>query len=124
MKVCILCQKEVIDPTTSLKVKDDVVITTLRRIKSKLNIAKNNELFVCMADIEKYQKKRKSFERNLIICSAVSAIVLLLFIIVSLLSFKFDVLGFFSVFVIIFFILALPILVYAPAVEVKSNGSK
>lgn len=122
MKICILCEKEV-DPASSFKVKDDPIIMFLRNVKSKLKIVKNNELYVCNSDLEKYNKKRKSFERNLIICSAIAAIVFLLFLVVTILSFKFDLLAFFSVFIILIFILALPILVYAPAIEVKNNGS-
>lgn len=122
MKICILCEKEV-DPNSSFKVKDDPIIQFLRSVKSKLNIVKNNELYVCSSDLDKYNKKRKSFEKNLIICSAIAAIVFLLFLVVTVLSFKLDLLALLSVFVIIVFILALPILVYAPAIEVKNNGS-
>ena len=62
MRVCITCQKEI---TTGTPIKEDSVIRLLRKIKSSVGIAKNNELFVCDACKPKHVEKRKAYEKSL-----------------------------------------------------------
>ncbi|MEM4194852.1 MAG: hypothetical protein QXY05_00935 [Candidatus Anstonellales archaeon] len=82
-KVCIICGNE-IKGKDAYRVKEDIVIESIRKIKKKLNMAKNNELFVCREDYEKYKEKRKQFERNFTFASALAAAILLLLIIVPI----------------------------------------
>ncbi|HII54255.1 hypothetical protein COT30_01975 [Candidatus Micrarchaeota archaeon CG08_land_8_20_14_0_20_49_17] len=59
--VCIICRKEV----SGTLVKDDVVIETIRKIKKKLGMAKNNKLVVCQGCLEEWSSKRKKYEKTL-----------------------------------------------------------
>jgi len=60
-RVCFICEKEI---EKGYKVKDSFLLGIIRKIKQKLNILKNNELYVCENCLEAYKKRRASFERN------------------------------------------------------------
>lgn len=119
-KVCIICGKEIKKIEGASKVKEDVVIESLRKIKKRFGIAKNNELFVCEEDYEKYREKRKQFERNFTFASALAAAILFLLIIVPIFFGSLPSLGsiFFGLVVGIFLIL-MALISYLPAVEGK-----
>jgi hypothetical protein len=59
--VCIVCRKE----KKGSKVEDDLYLTTIRDIKNKLHIARNNTLVVCDECLPKAKEKRRRFERSL-----------------------------------------------------------
>ncbi len=106
--VCIECGK----PGKGHAVLDDYVIDGIRWVKRKLNIEKKNALIVCEECFEKYEKRRKSFERSLIIYSGVGVLlgVLLLVINPSLGSLL-------SASILLLFLLILAHLKYAPKVK-------
>lgn len=122
-KVCIICGNEIKKIGGAYRVKEDVVIEWLRKIKKRFGIAKNNELFVCEEDYEKYREKRKQFERNFTFASALAAAILLLLIIVPVFFGSLPSLGsiFFGLIVGIFLIL-MALISYLPAVEAKAEA--
>lgn len=81
-KVCIVCEKEM----EGFRVEDDAVIHTIRGIKQKLNVAKNNELVVCENCLPEHKKKREKFEKNLVMHVVIAAVVLIIFFFVSVFS--------------------------------------
>jgi|YelNatPaOPRAMG01_1025707.scaffolds.fasta_scaffold00721_43 uncharacterized membrane protein (DUF485 family) len=116
-KVCIICGKE-IEGKGAYRVKDDIVIDSLRKIKRKLGVAKNNELFVCHEDYEKYKEKRKQFERNFTFASALAAVILLLLIIVPIFFGSLpSISGIFFGIVVGVFLILMALISYLPAVE-------
>ncbi|MGC9005098.1 MAG: hypothetical protein ACP5JC_00535, partial [Candidatus Micrarchaeia archaeon] len=105
------------------RVKEDIVIEWLRRIKKKFGIAKNNELFVCKDDYDKYKDKRKQFERNFMFASALAAAILLLLIIVPIFFGSLPSLsGIFFGLVVGVFLILMALLSYLPAVEGEKEG--
>ena len=69
------------------KVKDDRVLGLMRTIKQKLRMKlKNNRLYVCEHHKEEYSKKRKGFERNLMMLAAMAAILFVVIFIVNIMS--------------------------------------
>ncbi len=117
-KVCIICGNEIKKTDGAYRVKEDIVIKWLREIKKKLKIAKNNELFVCKEDYEKYKEKRKQFERNFTFASALAAAILLLLIIVPI--FFGSLPGISSIFfglIVGAFLILMALISYLPAVE-------
>lgn len=60
--VCIVCQQQ----KDGTPVKDDVILSSIRRIKQSLNIAKNNTLVVCAECLEEHKKRRQNFEKSMI----------------------------------------------------------
>ena len=87
-KVCIICAKEVRQGSA---VEDDVVIRTLRSIKQKLNMAKNNVLVVEEGCMEQYRKRREKYERDIVMRVVVAAIILLVFVLLPIFSSGFSV---------------------------------
>ncbi|MGB9719596.1 MAG: hypothetical protein ACPL06_03315 [Candidatus Anstonellales archaeon] len=121
-KVCIICGNE-IKGEGAYRVKEDIVIEWLRRIKKKFGIAKNNELFVCKDDYDKYKDKRKQFERNFMFASALAAAILLLLIIVPIFFGSLPSLsGIFFGLVVGVFLILMALLSYLPAVEGEKEG--
>ncbi len=81
-KICIVCEKEM----EGYRVEDDAVIHAIRGIKQKLNVAKNNELVVCVPCLPEHKKKREKFEKNLVMHVVIAAVVLIIFFFVSVFS--------------------------------------
>lgn len=77
-KVCIVCAKEV--DGNAYRVKDDRVIKMIRAIKQKLNLARNNELYVCEPCFPVYQPKRKNFEKNMVYAAALAVIMIVVLV--------------------------------------------
>jgi hypothetical protein len=105
------------------KVKEDLIIKTIRNFKQFFRIATNNELFVCEEDLEKHNKKRKDFEKSIVFFGVLSAAVVILLIGTILLSGRFDVFAIFSAFLIGGFILLFAVTFkYAPAIEMDPTA--
>jgi hypothetical protein len=69
------------------KVKDDKVLGLMRTAKQKLRMKlKNNRLYVCEHHKEEYSKKRKGFERNVMMLAAMAAILFVVILIVNVMS--------------------------------------
>ena len=81
-KYCVVCFKE----KDGYKIYDDAVIRTIRGIKQRLGIAKNNTLVVCRGCLEEHRKKRKSYEKTLIIHIVLAGVVLVAFVLLPLLT--------------------------------------
>lgn len=116
MKVCITCEKEITD-SDCLKVKEDVIIRTIRSIKQKIGKAKMNELYVCKADEQKHTERRKSFEKRMLFAALISGIVLILLFISLILSGRFEPFAIISGLFISIMIPGFALFSYAPAVE-------
>ena len=86
-KVCIICYQE----KNGAAVLDDAVITTIRRIKRKLNMAKNNTLVVCVGCMETYWKKRQKYERDLVMHVVLAGIVLIVFVLAPIFTSGFSI---------------------------------
>jgi hypothetical protein len=87
-KACIICIKEV---GSGLAVADDSVISAIRAVKQRLNVAKNNQLVVCPACIEAYKKKRASYERQIALYMVIAAAIFVLLAILPILSSGFSI---------------------------------
>lgn len=117
MKACIICQKDLLSGRAA-KVKEDFVISTIRKIKQMLNIARNKELYVCENDLKTQQDKRKAYERDLIVFSIVAAIVFLLLIAAPLLSGRFEISFLFASLFLSALIILIPVFFkYTPAID-------
>jgi hypothetical protein len=122
--ICIIGH-EVIE--RGFKVKDEKVLNLMRTIKRKLRMKlKNNRLYVCEHHKEEYMKKRKSFERNVMMLSAMAAILFVVIFIVNVMSgdiwniirsILLGLLIFLMVPIFLFF-------VYVPAIEEKMTHVK
>jgi len=86
-KYCVVCFKE----KDGYKVYDDFVIRTIRGIKQKLGIAKNNSLVVCKDCFEEHRKKRKAYEKTLIIHIVLAGVVLVAFVLLPILTSGFSI---------------------------------
>lgn len=117
MKVCVDCQQDVVGKK-AVKVKEDKTIRMLRGLKRFLRIAKENDLYVCEADLEKHLERRKSFEKTMLIFAAIAAFIVVLLFVAILLSGRFEILTIISAILIgIFLFLFSVIFKYVPAVE-------
>jgi energy-converting hydrogenase Eha subunit A len=116
MKVCVSCQMDV-EGKKALPVREDRIIRTIRSVKRALNVAQNNELFVCQDCMPKHMERRKSFEKSMLFSSVFAALILVVLVAALLLSGRFDPWALISAVIVCGFILALPIFRYAPAVE-------
>ncbi len=92
--VCIVCQnerdgkpapKDVLRriEREGAEVSDDVVIRSIRRVKKAFNIAQNNRLVVCPDCMDEHVKKRKNFEKWLVIYGALGATITLITFLVA-----------------------------------------
>ncbi|MBI5222916.1 hypothetical protein HY990_00685 [Candidatus Micrarchaeota archaeon] len=127
MKVCVICKKELQPGIKAYPIVEDVIIRAIRSIKRSLSVVKNNDLYVCEADLPMHGKIRKSFERNMVIAAFASAVIFVLFIGTAILSARFDLLGIFSALFLCFCIFIIPLFWYVPSisektVEVTNNG--
>ena len=79
--------------------ENDVVINLIRNIKSRLGKTRNNRLYVCKNHYESYIKKRKSYERLVLIVGGLIGALFIFGVIVPALS------GSFSIFSIVSFVM-------------------
>ncbi len=116
-KVCVDCQQEVAGKK-AVKVKEDRTIRMLRSIKKFLRIAKGNQLYVCENCLEDHLNKRKSFEKTMLIFSAIAALILVILLFAILLSGRFEIWTAVSALLIVAFLFLFSIIFkYVPAVE-------
>jgi|GEM_PF-3396879 len=104
------------------KIKEDRVINLMKAAKKRLGMKlKNNRLFVCEKHKDEYIKKRKGFERNVIILSALAAVFFVIIFVVNLMNGDVaDILR--SLLLGVLLILLVPlflIFIYVPAIEDK-----
>jgi 1-aminocyclopropane-1-carboxylate deaminase/D-cysteine desulfhydrase-like pyridoxal-dependent ACC family enzyme len=109
------------------RVKDDRVLGLMRSAKQKLRMKlKNNRLYVCEHHREEYMKKRKGFERNIMMLAAMAAILFVVIFIVNVMSgdiwkilqsILLGILIFLMVPIFLFFI-------YVPAIEEKMTHAR
>ena len=117
MKVCVDCQKEVVGKK-AVKVKEDRTIRMLRKIKKFLKIAKGNQLYVCEDCMKDHLDKRKSFEKTMLIFSAIAALIIVILLFTIILSGRFEIWTAVSALLIgLFLFLFSVIFKYVPAVE-------
>ncbi len=116
MKVCIYSGKSVVGKK-AVKVKEDRVIVAIRKIKQLFGIAKNNELYVSEEYLEEHKKRRKEFEKVMLIASILASIILVLFLIVSFLSGRFELGSLAAYLILATVLLLLPLFKYVPSVE-------
>lgn len=116
-KVCIECGNPVYGKK-AIKVKDDLVLKFIRKIKRVTKTAKENELYVCEDDLAKNQQKRKEFIKSMLLFGVAAAIVFLLSLIVIFVKGQFDLSVFAFGVITAVAILTLTILAkYTPGVE-------
>ena len=117
MKKCIICQKD-IENENAIKVKDDKIISTIRPIKEKLNVAKGNELYVCENDLEMHAKKRKAYEKDTLVALVIASLAFLFLLLLPILKGSFDLQFVFASFVICAAIVFMAVILkYVPATE-------
>jgi hypothetical protein len=116
MKVCITCQKDV-EGKNAVRVREDRVIRTIRAIKQAFRVAQMNELYVCQEDVKAHQERRRGFERSMLLAAILAGIIILLLIITSVLSGRFEVYEFFAGILLALVILAFPLFRYAPSLD-------
>lgn len=112
--ICIVCKQE----KKGTEVEDDLYLETMRKIKTKLNIAKNNTLVVCKDCLPKAKEKRRRFEKTFMTWSILATVLFLMLIVMSptLQSL------FYGIAAVIFFIL-FSLISYFPKVE-EHGGKK
>jgi hypothetical protein len=116
MKICIIGEEDV-GGTKAYKVIDDGVIRVIRRIKQIIRLAKNNELYVCSKCAETHGKRRRDFEKMLLYCAILGAVVILLLVANIIISGAFDILKLVAAFVVAALIMVMAFFKYVPAVE-------
>lgn len=78
--VCVVCKKE----KKGVRVEDDPVIDTIRRVKERLGISTGNVLVVCKECLPKAQEKRRRFERTAMTWGVLAVLMILLMLLISL----------------------------------------
>jgi p-aminobenzoyl-glutamate transporter AbgT len=123
-RMCIVSRKEV-GPKEGTPIRDDAIISTIRKIKKRLGILQNNELVVSEEKLEEYKKKRSKFEKMAVIHVTVAAIlVLLLALGPIMLGMPFDVVRIFFALLLGAMVAALALLSYIPALETGEGTQK
>jgi uncharacterized protein YacL len=115
-KACIVCGEEV---TKGSEVIEDKFIELIRKVKSKLGIVKGYKLYVCENCTEKYEKRRKRFERNMVIYGGIG-----LFIFLILLFFNFSIASFLTGFILFLVMILLALMGYQPRIKKKEEVKK
>ena len=117
LKVCIICNKDVTGKR-AVRVKDDFVIRTIRRVKQILGVAKNNELYVCEDDFEEYKKRRSSFEKSIMIFGAMAGLLIFGVVLLMIITGRFSISSIVSLLVLGILLLIFTLVFrFTPAVE-------
>jgi len=106
--ICIVCKKE----RKGSKVEDDMYLETMRKIKGKLNVLRNNTLVVCDECLPKAEEKRRRFEGTIMTFGVLATLMFVTFIILSPSLFSLII----GIIVAVAFML-LSLLLYYPKVE-------
>ena len=112
-RVCIICYKE----KDGRAVADDAVIRAIRKVKTLLRVAKNNELVVCADCMEAYRAKRAKYERDLAIHAVIGGLVLLLFILLPIFTSGFSLVSILLGLLLFGLIMLLSVFSHCPKVE-------
>jgi len=119
---CIVCKKEGIKGTP---VRKDVILDTIKKVKTRLGIVRGFKLIVCPDDIEVYRKKRAKFEKMAVLHTTVAAILIVLLVFGPiLLGAPFNLMSIFFAFVLGVMVAALALLSYVPALEGDAEPKK
>lgn len=114
---CIVCQKEGVPGN---RIRDDVILRTIRNIKTRLGIRRGFTLVVCDADLETYKKKRQNFEKMAVLHATAAVIVVgILFLAPLILGAPFSLVNLFFALILGLMIAALAILSYIPSLETR-----
>ena len=76
---CLICEKN----KKGSPISDDVVIRSIRRIKRRFGIAKNNKIVICKDCMSQHLERRANFEKRLVRYGALGFIVAAVLIILS-----------------------------------------
>jgi len=128
--ICIIGHEVV---SKGYRVKEDKVLNLMKSLKRKLGMRlRNNRLYVCEHHKEEYSKKRKSFERNVMMLAAMAAILFVVILIVNVMSGDIMAIGR-SILLGLLIFLIVPIFlffIYVPAIDERmshadrASGSK
>jgi len=114
--ICIADGKEV---EKGYPIREDAVIAFIRKVKQRLGNYKGNKLVVCEEHVGEYRKKRKQYERNVMVLGGVLAIMVFLYLLALLSNFSLRGLLSFLAFTILLTVVfgLLIVLSYVPDVE-------
>lgn len=115
-KACIICGEKT---KKGYAVIEDKIIEIIRSIKSKFGAVKGYELYVCEGCLEPYEKKRKRFERNILLYGGLG-----LFIAIVLLFFNFSISSLLLGIFMFALMILLAIMNYVPRIEKKKEVKK
>ena len=116
-RMCIITRKEV-PKNSGTPVREDAIISAIRKIKGKLGILQNNVLVVSDGALEEHKKKRENFERMAVIHTTVAAILVVAFIFGPLLlGAPFNLVGVLLSILLGILIAGLALLSYIPALD-------
>ncbi|MCS7109542.1 MAG: hypothetical protein NZ903_01965 [Candidatus Micrarchaeota archaeon] len=120
-RVCIVGKEEV--KGNYRRVKEDIVISTIRNIKRFFKIAAENELVVCDSHFEEAVKKRKEFESSLIKIVALVAVITVIAIILAILNNSLNLIpSTISLVILLFiFLIFVSLFKYFPAIEERAE---
>ncbi|OIO21804.1 hypothetical protein COV61_01560 [Candidatus Micrarchaeota archaeon CG11_big_fil_rev_8_21_14_0_20_47_5] len=79
--ICIISETE----TEGYPIKEDFVISSLRKLKRIFGIARNNTLVVGRDSLEEYKKRRSKFEKTFVQYAAIAIILVLAIVVLPLL---------------------------------------
>ena len=116
MRICIYTQESV-EGQKAIRVKEDRIIRTIRKIKQAFGIAQMNELYVSEEHLKEHKKRRGSFEKSMLFASVFAGFIIVIVLFSLIFSGRFDLWAVVSAFIIAGFILALPLFKYSPALE-------
>lgn len=121
-KVCIICEKPV-SGLKAVKVKEDAILGFIRSVKRATKTAQENELYVCEADLPKYNQRRNEFQKSIIIATILAALVVVAVAIGAIMSGTINVVAIVAAIFIAGIIFLFSVIIkYVPAVE--SNEPK
>ncbi len=120
-KVCIIGKEEVKGGDYK-RVKEDIVISSIRNLKRFFKVAAENELVVCEKHLEDAIKRRKEFESSIVKIVAVVAVITVIAIILALLNNTLNFIPATISMVILLFVLLIFVSLfrYFPAIETES----
>jgi len=115
---CVICSKENVQGALVI---EDVIIRIIRAIKSRFGIAKGYKLVVCNDCEKEYEKRRKTFERNLILYGGLGVVIALILMFIN-----FSIGSFLSGLLLFLVLIIFALFKYVPKIEkeVKEDGSQ
>ncbi len=120
-KVCIISGERV---QKGYPVADDFVIRSIRSVKKRLGIAKNNTLVVSHEKLEEYRKKREKYEKDLVMHIVLAGFVLVLFVLLPIFTTGFSITALLLGIVLAAMIVGLSVFSHCPRIEAKGIGKK